>query len=77
MIGVLTFVFAGRFGIGVEAYFVFLRYLVGLNLLHSAFVWGFILGPTIAYGNNTGESVRAMNQPTARGRLLNSFLLFS
>lgn len=41
----------------MKAYFVFLRYLVYLNLLHFALICAFILGPTIAYGNNFGESV--------------------
>lgn len=41
----------------MKSYFVFLRYLVFLNLLHSALIWGFILGPTIVYGNQAGESV--------------------
>uniref|UniRef100_A0A672F9G5 Transmembrane channel-like protein n=1 Tax=Salarias fasciatus TaxID=181472 RepID=A0A672F9G5_SALFA len=40
----------GRFGVGVKAYFVFLRYLVFLNLLHCALTAGFILGPTLVYG---------------------------
>uniref|UniRef100_A0A3P8T962 Transmembrane channel-like protein n=1 Tax=Amphiprion percula TaxID=161767 RepID=A0A3P8T962_AMPPE len=40
----------GRFGVGVKSYFVFLRYLVHLNLLHCALIWGFILGPTTFYG---------------------------
>nr|XP_040041737.1 transmembrane channel-like protein 7 [Gasterosteus aculeatus aculeatus] len=42
----------GRFGVGVKAYFVFLRYLVYLNLLHCALVGGFILGPTAFYGRS-------------------------
>ncbi|XP_033831298.1 transmembrane channel-like protein 7 [Periophthalmus magnuspinnatus] len=40
----------GRFGVGVKAYFVFLRYLVYLNLLLCALVGGLILGPTAFYG---------------------------
>ncbi|XP_068585178.1 transmembrane channel-like protein 7 [Cebidichthys violaceus] len=49
----------GRFGVGVKAYFVFLRYLVYLNLLHCALVWGFILGPTTFYGrSNISEPLR-------------------
>lgn len=42
----------GRFGVGVKAYFVFLRYLVYLNLLHCVLIGGFILGPTAFYGRN-------------------------
>ncbi|XP_076584664.1 transmembrane channel-like protein 7 isoform X2 [Chaetodon auriga] len=49
----------GRFGVGVKAYFVFLRYLVYLNLLHCALTLGFILGPTIFYGrSNSSEPLR-------------------
>uniref|UniRef100_A0A4W6CAE3 Transmembrane channel-like 8 n=1 Tax=Lates calcarifer TaxID=8187 RepID=A0A4W6CAE3_LATCA len=50
--------FPGRFGVGVKSYFVFLRYLIYLNLLHCALIWGFILGPTTFYGrrNGSGES---------------------
>lgn len=42
----------GRFGVGVKAYFVFLRYLAYLNLLHCVLIGGFILGPTAFYGRN-------------------------
>lgn len=55
---------AGRFGIGVKAYFVFLRYLVYLNLLHCALIGAFIIGPTIIYGNNSGELVSGDELPT-------------
>lgn len=49
----------GRFGVGVKSYFVFLRYLVHLNLLHCALIWGFILGPTTFYGRgNNSEPLR-------------------
>uniref|UniRef100_A0A8C4Z348 Transmembrane channel-like protein n=1 Tax=Gadus morhua TaxID=8049 RepID=A0A8C4Z348_GADMO len=34
-----------RFGVGIKAYFVFLRYLLYMNLLHSVLVLAFILGP--------------------------------
>ncbi|XP_076001695.1 transmembrane channel-like protein 7 [Genypterus blacodes] len=40
----------GRFGVGVKAYFVFLRYLIYLNLLYCAFIASFILVPTTVYG---------------------------
>ncbi|XP_053713647.1 transmembrane channel-like protein 7 isoform X1 [Synchiropus splendidus] len=48
----------GRFGVGVKAYFVFLRYLVYLNMLNCALVWTFILGPTVYYGrSNNSEAL--------------------
>lgn len=49
----------GKFGVGVKSYFVFLRYLVYLNLLHCALIGGFILGPTAFYGRgNSNETLR-------------------
>ncbi|XP_056137066.1 transmembrane channel-like protein 7 [Lampris incognitus] len=49
----------GRFGGGVKAYFVFLRYLLFLNLLHCVLIWAFILGPTTFYGRgNIIDSLR-------------------
>ncbi|KAA8595165.1 hypothetical protein FQN60_012300 [Etheostoma spectabile] len=52
-------VIAGRFGVGVKAYFVFLRYLVYVNILHCAIIWGFILGPTTFYGrSNSSEPLK-------------------
>ncbi|KAK0144054.1 Transmembrane channel-like protein 7 [Merluccius polli] len=42
-----------RFGVGVKAYFIFLRYLMYLNLLHSVFLLAFILGPTVVYGRGS------------------------
>ncbi|XP_072240432.1 transmembrane channel-like protein 7 [Leuresthes tenuis] len=45
----------GRFGVGVKSYFVFLRYLIYLNLLHCVFIGGFILGPTGFYGRGNGS----------------------
>ncbi|KAM4604367.1 transmembrane channel-like protein 7 isoform 1-T1 [Polymixia lowei] len=51
-----------RFGVGVKAYFVFLRYLVYLNLLHCVFIWSFILGPTTFYGRgNDSEPLKYEN----------------
>ncbi|KAK1798489.1 hypothetical protein P4O66_006793, partial [Electrophorus voltai] len=37
----------GRFGVGVKAYFVFLRYLICLNLLNCAIITGFVLVPSL------------------------------
>ncbi|XP_071359837.1 transmembrane channel-like protein 7 isoform X2 [Trachinotus anak] len=49
----------GRLGVGVKAYFVFLRYLIYLNLIHCALIWGFILGPTTFYGrSNSSEPLK-------------------
>ena len=47
----------------MKSYFVFLRYLIYLNLLHCVFIGGFILGPTGFYGrgNGSGESVVMTN----------------
>ncbi|XP_023815637.2 transmembrane channel-like protein 7 [Oryzias latipes] len=42
----------GRVGVGVKSYFVFLRYLIWLNLLHCALVGGFIVGPTAFHSGN-------------------------
>ncbi|XP_035993160.1 transmembrane channel-like protein 7 [Fundulus heteroclitus] len=47
-----------RFGVGVKSYFVFLRYLIYLNLLHCALIGGFILGPTAFYGTNNSVPLR-------------------
>lgn len=54
----------------MKAYFVFLRYLVYLNLLHCLLIGGFILGPTALYGRSIdiGEFAVNMNKkikPTA------------
>ncbi|XP_035039734.2 transmembrane channel-like protein 7 isoform X2 [Hippoglossus stenolepis] len=49
----------GRFGVGVKAYFVFLRYLIYLNILHCALIGGFILGPSTFYGRgNSSEPLK-------------------
>ncbi|KAF6739005.1 Transmembrane channel-like protein 7 [Oryzias melastigma] len=44
----------GRVGVGVKSYFVFLRYLIWLNLLHCALVGGFIVGPTAFHLGDRG-----------------------
>ncbi|CAG5929029.1 unnamed protein product [Menidia menidia] len=48
----------GRFGVGVKAYFVFLRYLIYLNLLHCFLICGFILVPTGVYSRAFREPLR-------------------
>ncbi|KAM4750292.1 transmembrane channel-like protein 7 [Anableps anableps] len=64
-----------RFGIGVKSYFVFLRYLIYLNLLHCALVGGFILGPTAYYGTNSTESLRFGSSDSMLDFLLGSGFL--
>ncbi|KAM6972533.1 transmembrane channel-like protein 7 [Aplochiton taeniatus] len=53
----------GKFGVGVKAYFVFLRYLVYLNLLHCVIIVASILVPTVLYGRgqDIGESMFGKN----------------
>uniref|UniRef100_A0A3B4EF79 Transmembrane channel-like protein n=1 Tax=Pygocentrus nattereri TaxID=42514 RepID=A0A3B4EF79_PYGNA len=41
----------GGFGVGVKAYFVFLRYLLCLNLLNCAIIIGSVLIPSLIVGN--------------------------
>ncbi|XP_027872947.1 transmembrane channel-like protein 7 [Xiphophorus couchianus] len=65
----------GRFGIGVKSYFVFLRYLIYLNLLHCALIGGFILGPTGFYGTNSSESLRFGGNDSVLDFLLGSGFL--
>ncbi|XP_062244704.1 transmembrane channel-like protein 7 [Platichthys flesus] len=49
----------GKFGDGAKAYFVFLRYLIYLNVLHCALIGVFILGPSTFYGiGNSSEPLR-------------------
>lgn len=52
----------------MKAYFLFLRYLIYLNLLHSALIGAFILGPTIFYCRKTGESISRGELPTRSKR---------
>ncbi|XP_051966802.1 transmembrane channel-like protein 8 isoform X2 [Xyrauchen texanus] len=42
----------GQFGVGVKAYFVFLRYLLCLNLLYSVIISGSVVTPALVYRDN-------------------------
>ncbi|KAK7118970.1 hypothetical protein R3I94_020974 [Phoxinus phoxinus] len=51
----------GQFGVGVKAYFVFLRYLLGLNLLYCVIIAGSVLTPTLV---NRSLDDQKTKQPT-------------
>ncbi|XP_072318954.1 transmembrane channel-like protein 7 [Eucyclogobius newberryi] len=61
----------GRFGVGVKAYFVFLRFLLYLNLLLCALIGGLILGPTAFYGSDVNGKFLKFE---ANDSVLNFFL---
>ncbi|KAI5101293.1 transmembrane channel-like protein 7 [Silurus meridionalis] len=42
----------GRFGVGVKAYFVFLRYLLCLNFLNCVILAGFVISPSLLRKNS-------------------------
>ncbi|XP_031609232.1 transmembrane channel-like protein 7 [Oreochromis aureus] len=60
----------GKFGVGVKSYFVFLRYLIYLNLLHCVLIGGFIVGPSIFYRSDKYEPLTYNERDSA----LNFFL---
>ncbi|XP_017272484.1 transmembrane channel-like protein 7 isoform X1 [Kryptolebias marmoratus] len=64
----------GKFGVGVKAYFIFLRYLIYLNLLHCLLIGGFIIGPTLYYSNRT-EHLRFEENDSVLDTLLGSGFL--
>ncbi|XP_056097758.1 transmembrane channel-like protein 7 [Rhinichthys klamathensis goyatoka] len=45
----------GQFGVGVKAYFVFLRYLLWLNLLYCVIIAGSVLTPTLVFRQDSGH----------------------
>ncbi|XP_016105168.1 transmembrane channel-like protein 7 [Sinocyclocheilus grahami] len=47
----------GQFGVGVKAYFVFLRYLLCLNLLYCVIIGGSVLTPTLVFAQNSSTHV--------------------
>ncbi|XP_030627935.1 transmembrane channel-like protein 7 [Chanos chanos] len=61
----------GKFGVGVKAYFVFLRYLLFLNLLHFIIIAGTVLIPTVLYDKNVSEDYPRTNENDS---VLNIFL---
>uniref|UniRef100_A0A672KGA6 Transmembrane channel-like protein n=1 Tax=Sinocyclocheilus grahami TaxID=75366 RepID=A0A672KGA6_SINGR len=68
----------GQFGVGVKAYFVFLRYLLCLNLLYCVIIGGSVLTPTLVFG--VLESSPVFHSFYTRGSLdldcLNTPILF-
>lgn len=61
---------SGRVGVGVKSYFVFLRYLIWLNLLHCALVGGFIVGPTAFHLGDRGMGKSAAATIKSRSNMI-------
>lgn len=59
----------GHFGGGVQSYFMFLRFLVGLNFLSFLLIAGFILIPSIVF-RSTSTSNMTVDSTGFHGVLL-------
>ncbi|XP_017540411.1 transmembrane channel-like protein 7 [Pygocentrus nattereri] len=65
----------GGFGVGVKAYFVFLRYLLCLNLLNCAIIIGSVLIPSLIVGNRSPPWYRTQKNDSVLDIFLGSGFL--